>query len=50
MADEAGPAVKLVHEPCGHDADPQLACGHCGEALDAREVRVEAGPGLRRIA
>ena len=50
MADEAGPSVKLVHKTCGHDAEPQLACGHCGEALDAREVRVEAGPGLRRTA
>jgi DNA-binding HxlR family transcriptional regulator len=50
MADEAGPAVRLVHKACGHEADPRLACGHCGEALDAREVRVEAGPGLRQTA
>ena len=50
MADEAGPAVRLVHKTCGQDADPRLACGHCGEALDACEVRVEAGPGLRRTA
>ena len=49
-AGEAGPPVKLVHKTCGHDADPRLACGHCGEALDAREVRVEAGPGLKRTA
>lgn len=50
MADEAGPPVTLVHKTCGHEADAQLTCGHCGEALDAREVRVEAGPGLRRTA
>jgi DNA-binding HxlR family transcriptional regulator len=47
-ADEVGPSVKLVHEKCGHDAAPTLACGHCGETLDPREVRVDAGPGLRR--
>jgi len=50
MADEAGPPVTLVHKTCGHDADPGLTCAHCGDALDAREVRVEAGPGLRRTA
>ena len=50
MADEAGPPVTLVHRTCGHDADPELTCAHCGDALDAREVRVEAGPGLRRTA
>ena len=48
-ADEAGAPVTLMHKSCGHEASPVLACGHCGEALDAREVRVEPGPGARRI-
>ena len=48
-ADEAGPSVRLVHEKCGHDADAVLSCGHCGEELDPREVRVEAGPGARMV-
>jgi DNA-binding HxlR family transcriptional regulator len=42
---EAGPPVKLVHERCGHEADPSYVCSHCGEALEAREVRAQAGPG-----
>lgn len=49
MADPAGAPLKLIHESCGHPADPRLACGHCGEPLDAHEVRVEPGPGIRRI-
>lgn len=50
MADEPGCApITLVHEKCGHEADPVLACSHCGEELDPRAVRVEAGPGARRI-
>jgi DNA-binding HxlR family transcriptional regulator len=48
-ADTDGPSIKLVHEKCGHDADPTLTCGHCGEQLDPREVRVDAGPGQRRV-
>ncbi len=36
-----GPPVVLVHEPCGHPADPRLACGHCGADIDPREMRVE---------
>lgn len=49
MAEDAGPAVNLVHKSCGHDADPTLACGHCGQALDPHEVEVEAGPGLPAV-
>src|SRR5438876_4890759 len=38
--------VRLVHKTCGHDADPKLVCSHCGEELQAHEVRAEPGPGL----
>lgn len=44
-AGDAGPPVVLVHERCGHPADPYLACAHCGEEIDAREMRPERGPG-----
>jgi DNA-binding HxlR family transcriptional regulator len=44
---EDGPPVVLYHEPCGHLADPRLTCAHCGEPIDAREVRPEPGPGAR---
>lgn len=44
---EAGAPVTLVHEDCGHETEPFLACSHCGEELDPRAVRPQAGPGLR---
>jgi DNA-binding HxlR family transcriptional regulator len=44
-AGDAGAPVVLVHERCGHLADPYLACAHCGEEIDAREMRPEPGPG-----
>jgi DNA-binding HxlR family transcriptional regulator len=42
---EAGAPVVLEHVTCGGDADPRMACGHCGERLTARETRATAGPG-----
>lgn len=39
-AGEAGPPVKLTHA-CGHDPNAILACSHCGEKLDPRQVRAE---------
>ena len=39
-AGEAGPPLKLTHE-CGHDPNAILVCSHCGEKLDARQVRAE---------
>jgi DNA-binding HxlR family transcriptional regulator len=44
---EEGAPMVLVHETCGHVADPALTCSHCGEPLDPREVRPEPGPGAR---
>jgi DNA-binding HxlR family transcriptional regulator len=35
----AGPPVRLVHASCGHDANPVLTCGHCGEPVTARGIR-----------
>lgn len=34
-----------VHAACGHDADPELRCGHCGELLEPTELQVRPGPG-----
>lgn len=47
---EAGAPVVLVHEGCGHEADPRLTCSHCGEEIDPREMRPEPGPGARSSA
>lgn len=35
----------LVHVACGHDADPQLVCGHCSQVVDPSALRVRPGPG-----
>ena len=40
-----GPPRVQVHTACGHDANPELRCGHCGEKLVPRELRVRPGPG-----
>jgi DNA-binding HxlR family transcriptional regulator len=46
-AGDAGPPMLLVHEPCGHQTEPQFVCSHCGEPIDPREMRPQPGPGLR---
>jgi DNA-binding HxlR family transcriptional regulator len=45
MAPKAGRPVLLQHCGCGEIFDPVLTCSQCGEAVDAREVRVQPGPG-----
>ena len=40
-----GPPRVVVHETCGHDADPSFRCSHCDEELSPRSVRVRPGPG-----
>jgi DNA-binding HxlR family transcriptional regulator len=40
--------VLARHEPCGSKAPAHLACGHCGEKLNPRDVTVMAGPGFDR--
>jgi DNA-binding HxlR family transcriptional regulator len=40
-----GPPVELVHDTCGHVADPVLTCSHCHEPLDPRQVTPRPGPG-----
>ena len=40
--DDAGAAVELVHRSCGHPAEPYLACAHCHEPLNARDITVTA--------
>jgi DNA-binding HxlR family transcriptional regulator len=45
MAPAEGPPRVFVHTTCDHDTTPRLVCDHCGEAVDARTIRVRPGPG-----
>jgi DNA-binding HxlR family transcriptional regulator len=38
-------AIVLRHTACGQDTTPVLTCGGCGDAVEARDVRYENGPG-----
>lgn len=40
-----GPPTVLTHVACGQDVRPHMACPACGEALDARSMRLRPGPG-----
>ncbi|MEM9033207.1 MAG: helix-turn-helix domain-containing protein [Actinomycetota bacterium] len=45
LSGDAGPPLVYRHETCGHDADPIVVCGHCGDPLTFGSVTVEPGPG-----
>jgi DNA-binding HxlR family transcriptional regulator len=49
-APDAGPPMVLVHQTCGHETHPRLACDHCGEELDPKKVTPMPGPGARVAA
>jgi DNA-binding HxlR family transcriptional regulator len=39
MGSRQGPPVELHHRTCGHEMHPELACPHCGDWLEARDVK-----------
>ena len=41
-----GEPLLYAHTECGGNLQVELTCERCGESLDARDVIVEAGPGL----
>ena len=40
---EGDDAPLVLRHTCGEDAAPHLACAHCGETVDAREITPERG-------
>ena len=40
-ADDDGPPLRLVHEPCEHATSPRLVCEHCGGDVNPDTVRPE---------
>lgn len=45
-----GAPLLYRHKACGHVFTPVLACSACGERVAARDVAIEAGPGLAACA
>ena len=43
-----GPPIVLRHKGCGGELGERRICSRCGEPLNARDVRAEAGPGAVR--
>jgi DNA-binding HxlR family transcriptional regulator len=39
MADDNGPSLTVVHEPCGSTATPRLRCETCGYRIEAGTTR-----------
>ena len=38
------PPVRLVHRNCGQQVTPALACPHCGDQIDARDMQRHTDP------
>lgn len=49
MVDERGRPILHQHKTCGKSFDPVMVCSECGEPLNARDVHVHPGPGLRKL-
>src|SRR5258706_5165392 len=44
------PPLVLVHEPCGCESRPIVACSECSSEIEARAVQYRDGPGAGRRA
>jgi DNA-binding HxlR family transcriptional regulator len=42
-----GVPMLIRHRECGHTAEAEVCCSHCGERLTADNTRLEPGPGAR---
>jgi DNA-binding HxlR family transcriptional regulator len=45
---QQGAAIELQHRSCGEIVEPRLTCPECGEPVEARDMRVVAGPAMLR--
>jgi DNA-binding HxlR family transcriptional regulator len=44
LADDAGPPLVRVHRQCGEPLEAKLQCGHCGDSVEAQDIRLEENP------
>ncbi len=47
LADERGAPLFHIHRGCGHRLRATMTCADCGEAVQARDVRVEVNPAFQ---
>ncbi|MGD6747119.1 winged helix-turn-helix transcriptional regulator [Streptomyces sp. BH106] len=45
LSGEEGAPVVFEHDRCGHAAEAEVVCGHCGEPLTAEDTHARMGPG-----
>lgn len=44
LAGDAGPPLVRVHRQCGEPLEAKLQCGHCGDSVEAQDIRLEENP------
>ncbi len=44
LADDAGPPLVRVHRQCGEPLEAKLQCGHCGDSVEPKDIRLEENP------
>jgi DNA-binding HxlR family transcriptional regulator len=44
---DADAGFTMIHRGCGHDLEPKIACGHCGEIVKPRDIQLSSGTGDR---
>ncbi len=44
LAGDAGPPLVRVHRQCGEPLVAKLQCGHCGDSVEAQDIRLEENP------
>ncbi|MFJ8931442.1 MULTISPECIES: helix-turn-helix domain-containing protein [unclassified Streptomyces] len=45
LSGEEGAPVVFEHDRCGHAAEAEVVCGHCGEPMAAEDTHARMGPG-----
>ena len=44
LAGDAGPPLVRVHRQCGEPLEAKLQCGHCGDSVEPKDIRLEENP------
>jgi DNA-binding HxlR family transcriptional regulator len=47
--DGGGAGVSFTHKSCGHELDPALACGCCGQLVKSKDLEMSVREGSRTV-